>query len=114
MPVEPKVARLRDLLGSLDSALVAFSGGVDSSFLLHEAASVLATRCVALTTVSATTPASDRDDAVRLARRLGVTHVVHETDELAIAGYAQNPINRCYFCKDNLFDICTAEARARG
>ncbi len=114
MSVEPKVARLREILGSLDAALVAFSGGVDSSFLLAEAATVLGARCVALTTVSATTPSGDRDDAVRLARRLGVTHVVRETDELAIAGYAENPVNRCYFCKDNLFDICGDEARARG
>jgi uncharacterized protein len=114
MSVEPKVERLRDLLGSLDAALVAFSGGVDSSFLLHEAASVLGPRCVALTTVSSTTPSGDLDDAVRLAARLGVTHVVHDTDELAIPGYAANPVNRCYFCKDNLFEICAAEARARG
>jgi uncharacterized protein len=52
--VEPKVARLRELLGTFDSALVAFSGGVDSSFLLHEAAAVLGSRCMALTTVSPT------------------------------------------------------------
>jgi uncharacterized protein len=43
-----------------------------------------------------------------------VTHVVHETDELAIPGYAANPVNRCYFCKDNLFVICAEEARRRG
>ncbi len=114
MAVEPKVARLRDLLGSLDAALVAFSGGVDSSYLLHEAASVLGPRCLALTTVSPTTPAGDLEDAVRLARRLGVEHVVRDTDELAIPGYAANPVDRCYFCKDNLFEICAAEARARG
>src|SRR5512138_3318297 len=114
MAVEPNVARLRDLLGSLDAALVAFSGGVDSSYLLHEAAGVLGPRCVALTTVSPTTPAGDLEDAVRLARRLGVEHVVRDTDELAIPGYAANPVDRCYFCKDNLFEICAAEARARG
>ncbi len=114
MAVEPKVARLRDLLGSLDAALVAFSGGVDSSYLLHEAASVLGPRGLALTTVSPTTPAGDLEDAVRLARRLGVEHVVRDTDELAIPGYAANPVDRCYFCKDNLFEICAAEARARG
>jgi uncharacterized protein len=109
-----KVARLRELLGTLDSVLVAFSGGVDSSYLLHEASAVLGPRCLALTTVSPTTPEGDLDDAVRLARALGVTHVVRETDELAIPGYAENPVNRCFFCKDNLFVICAAEARARG
>jgi uncharacterized protein len=114
VPVEPKVAQLRELLGTLDSALVAFSGGVDSSFLLHEAATVLGARCVALTTVSPTTPQGDLDDAVHLAHALDVTHVVHHTDELAIPGYAENPTNRCYFCKDNLFAICAAEAQGRG
>jgi uncharacterized protein len=112
--VAAKVERLHQILGTVDSALIAFSGGVDSSFLLHEAAAVMADRCVALTTVSPTTPADDLDDAVRLARRLGITHVVHETDELTIPGYAANPVNRCYFCKDNLFVICSAEARRRG
>jgi uncharacterized protein len=112
--VETKVARLRTLLGTFDSALVAFSGGVDSSFLLHEAAAVLGPRCLAFTTASSTTPAGDLEDAVRLARALDVPHVVHETDELAIEGYAENPVNRCYFCKDNLFVLCAAEARDRG
>ena len=114
MEAEPKIARLRELLGSLDSALVAFSGGVDSSYLLHEAATVLGPRCLALTTVSPTTPQGDLDDAIRLAQTLGVTHVVRQTDELEIPGYAENPVDRCYFCKDNLFVICAAEARERG
>ncbi|HXJ36316.1 MAG TPA: ATP-dependent sacrificial sulfur transferase LarE [Candidatus Eisenbacteria bacterium] len=114
MSAEPKVARLRELLGELDTALVAFSGGVDSSFLLRVAAEVLGPRCVALTTVSATTPEGDLDDARRLAGELGVEHVVRETDELAIPGYAENPVDRCYFCKDNLFAICRDEAERRG
>ncbi|MGH7894256.1 MAG: ATP-dependent sacrificial sulfur transferase LarE, partial [Candidatus Binatia bacterium] len=113
MDVEPKVARLRALLAELDTALVAFSGGVDSSFLLCVAAEVLGRRCVALTTVSPTTPDDDLEDARRLAARLGVEHVIRATDELALPGYAENPVNRCYFCKDNLFVICHAEATRR-
>jgi uncharacterized protein len=112
--LDAKLAHLRALLGELPSALVAFSGGVDSSFLLRVASEVLGERCVALTTLSPTTPADDVEDAKRLAAALGVEHVLIDANELEIAGYADNPINRCYFCKDNLFTICAAEAERRG
>jgi uncharacterized protein len=105
---------LRGVLGALPSALVAFSGGVDSSFLLRVAADVLGSRCVALTTVSATTPDDDLAAARALAAALGVEHVIVPTDELAIPGYAANPVNRCWFCKDNLFTLCATEAERRG
>jgi uncharacterized protein len=114
MDVDAKVEHLRALLADLDSALVAFSGGVDSTFLLRVAHEVLGARCVALTTASATTPADDLAEARALAAAMGVTHVVKETDELRIPGYAENPVNRCWFCKDNLFVICAAEAETRG
>jgi uncharacterized protein len=112
--LDAKLDRLRGLLGELDSALVAFSGGVDSTFLLRVAHEVLAERCVALTTTSATMPADDLAEARAIAGFLGATHVVIDTDELAIPGYAENPVNRCWFCKDNLFVICAAEATRRG
>ena len=114
MELEAKLDRLRVLLGELPSALVAFSGGVDSSFLLRVASEVLGERCVALTTLSPTTPADDIEDAKRLAAALGVEHLLIDANELEIAGYAENPINRCYFCKDNLFTICAEEAERRG
>jgi uncharacterized protein len=75
---------------------------------------VLGSRCLALTTTSATTPAEDLADARAIAGSLGVTHVVIDTDELSIPGYAENPVDRCWFCKDNLFVICAAEATRRG
>jgi pyridinium-3,5-biscarboxylic acid mononucleotide sulfurtransferase len=98
----------------MPSALVAFSGGVDSAFLLRVARDVLGQRCIALTTLSPTTPAEDVAEARRLAAALGVAHVLVDTNELEIAGYAENPTNRCYFCKDNLFTICADEASRRG
>jgi pyridinium-3,5-biscarboxylic acid mononucleotide sulfurtransferase len=112
--LDEKLGRLRGLLGELDSALVAFSGGVDSTFLLRVAHEVLGARCVALTTASSTTPADDLAEARVLAAAIGAIHVVVETDELRIPGYAENPVNRCWFCKDNLFVICAAEAASRG
>jgi pyridinium-3,5-biscarboxylic acid mononucleotide sulfurtransferase len=112
--LDAKVARLRALLGGMPSALVAFSGGVDSTFLLHVAHDVLGARCVALTTLSPTAPADDVAAARTFAAALGVEHVVVDADELAIPGYAENPVNRCYFCKDNLFALCLAEAARRG
>jgi uncharacterized protein len=112
--IDEKVTRLQVLLRELPSALVAFSGGVDSTFLLKVAVEALGPRCLALTTVSPTTPADDLAEARRLAAAFGVEHVVVDADELRIPGYAENPTNRCYFCKDNLFVICHAEAARRG
>lgn len=114
MSVEAKLARLRETLGALPSALVAFSGGVDSAFLLRVASDVLGDRCTALTTVSPTTPRADVDDARRLAAALGVTHVVIDANELAIPGYADNTPDRCYLCKDHLYAVCRTEAERRG
>src|SRR5436190_259922 len=109
-----KLDRLKRQLGGFESALLAFSGGVDSSFLLRVAHDVLGDRLTALTSVSPTNPEADTAQAIDLARALGVRHVVVESNELEVPGYAANPTNRCYLCKDRLYEICVAEARARG
>ncbi len=108
-----KLARLKRGLSELESALLAFSGGVDSSFLLRIAHEVLGDRLIALTSVSPTNPEVDTAQAIELARALGVRHLVIDSNELAIPGYAANPINRCYLCKDRLYELCAREARAR-
>jgi uncharacterized protein len=111
---DDKVARLRALLADLPSVLVAFSGGVDSSFLLRVARDVLGARVTALTTISPTSPEDDVAGAVALAAELGVRHELVDTDELAIPGYAANPVNRCWFCKDHLYALCAERAPALG
>lgn len=109
-----KLMHLRSALAALPSALVAVSGGVDSSLLLRVAHEVLGDRLSALTTVSPTNPEEDTAAATVLAQTLGVEHLVVEANELEIPGYAANPPDRCYLCKDRLYDICAVQAQARG
>jgi pyridinium-3,5-biscarboxylic acid mononucleotide sulfurtransferase len=106
---QEKLVRLRATLEDLGSALVAFSGGVDSTFLLKVASEVLGERCVALVATSASMPESERQAALELARRLGVKLVTVETRELQDPRYVANPVDRCYFCKQELFGQCEAK-----
>jgi len=110
MQVEKKLQALRSFIQDHGPMLVAFSGGVDSSFLLAVAKEVLQENVTALMTVSSSTPPEDHAQAVALAHALKAELLLISHDELAIPQYAANPINRCYFCKDSLYDICRREA----
>ena len=112
--LEAKLERLRESFRVLRSVMVAFSGGVDSSFVLRVAHDTLDARVLALTTTSPTMPDDDRRNAMAIAQALGVRHVMVESNELEIAGYARNPLNRCYLCKHNLFSVCEQKARELG
>ena len=110
-----KQQALDDLLARLGSALVAFSGGVDSTYLLWAAHRVLgAERVVALTATSPTYPAFEFAESQALARQIGVRQLVVESNELDIPGFADNPPRRCYHCKHELFALCLVKARELG
>jgi pyridinium-3,5-biscarboxylic acid mononucleotide sulfurtransferase len=112
--LDAKFARLGAIFAPLDKVIVAFSGGVDSSFVLKVAHEILGERVLALTTTSPTMPEQDRLSALAIAGQIGVRHLVIESNELEIPGYAGNPLNRCYLCKHNLFTVCAAKARELG
>ena len=96
---------LQNLLRARGRVLVAFSGGCDSSFLLAAAVRTLGRENVlAVMAVSPSLPAAERDSARELAARLGATYLAVRTDELDNPSYVSNPSNRCFFCKDELFD----------
>jgi len=109
---EAKLDQLRDILRGYGSALVCFSGGVDSAFLVKVAHDVLGDRAVALTASSPSLAAREEAEARALAAALGVRHEVVASHELARGAYAQNPVDRCYFCKAELLELARPRAAA--
>jgi uncharacterized protein len=112
--LDAKHQRLREVIAGYGSALVCFSGGVDSTLLLRVAHDVLDDRCVGLTAVSITMAESERAAATELAALIGVRLEVVESHELERPGFAQNPTDRCYHCKSELLDIARPLAAALG
>jgi uncharacterized protein len=104
MKTEEKLAYLKDLLKEMGEVTVAYSGGVDSTFLLKVATDVLKDRAMGVLAVSPTFPSREYDRAIEVAESFGASLRIIDTHELEDANFVNNPVNRCYFCKSELFD----------
>jgi uncharacterized protein len=109
-----KFERLAVLMKGCESVLVAFSGGVDSTFLLKVAHQVLGDRAVAATAVSASLSSREREEAEDLARLIGARHILIQTREIEREGYRKNGSDRCYHCKSELYDELIPLAEREG
>ncbi len=105
---------VRDAIEPLDRALIAFSGGVDSSLVAFIAGQVLGENALAVTSATASLKRSDLALARKLARDWGLAHEVIETDEIANKKYRENPVNRCFYCKSSLYKQMGELAAAKG
>jgi uncharacterized protein len=112
--IEAKEARLREIFRELGSCVVAFSGGVDSALVLHVAAAELSERAVGITARSESFAEREYDAALAFAGAAGVRHEVIETHELHDPNYAANPVDRCYYCKRELYGTLAEIAAERG
>jgi uncharacterized protein len=112
--LDAKLTKMREIFAPMRSVIVAFSGGVDSTFVLKVAHETISERVLALTTTSPTMPDEDRESALAMAQVIGARHLIVESNELEIPGYSANPLNRCYLCKHNLFTVCEAKAAELG
>jgi uncharacterized protein len=110
----PKLEAMRAALRAQRTALVAFSGGVDSTLVLKIAVEELGESALAITALSASVAPEEEQEARQLAARLGARHEVVSSHELANPQYAANPTNRCYFCKTELYDLCEARRQQLG
>lgn len=114
MNTEEKLNKLRGTIKALESVVVAFSGGVDSSLVAKVCYDVLGDNALAVTARSETYPEYEYEEAKKIAQEIGIPHMTIDTSELGIDGFAQNPPNRCYFCKSELFGKLREIAREKG
>jgi uncharacterized protein len=110
----PKYVLLKKILADMESVVVAYSGGTDSTLLLKVAHDVLGEKAIAITAVSASLPASDRIEAEQIARQMGVRHILMESQETSDPEYIANTPNRCFFCKKENFGKLAEYAKQHG
>jgi len=101
--LQDKYTDLKDYIKSLGSIAVAFSSGVDSTFLLKVAHEVLGDKAIAVTARSCSFPERELNEAIAFTKANGIVHRIVDSEELEIEGFTENPVNRCYLCKHELF-----------
>jgi uncharacterized protein len=112
--VEKKLAKLKDLFYQMERALIAYSGGIDSTLVAKIAYDVLGDRALAVTAVSPSLLPEELEEAQMQAVEIGIKHELIETHEMDNPNYTSNPVNRCYFCKSELHDKLKPLAIERG
>jgi uncharacterized protein len=114
LTVEEKYARLQSILRKMESVAIGYSGGVDSTLLLRVAVDVLGNRTVAMIGRSATYPTREFEEALSTAAKLGARTVIVNTEETDVVKFRENPPDRCYFCKTELFSKLETLATTEG
>lgn len=111
--IHKKQLKLEEIINQMENAVVAFSGGVDSTYLLYIAKRVLGERVIAVTARSLSFPEREYNEARAFCEKNGIEHITVESEELDIEGFSQNPVNRCYLCKSELFTKIREIAKQR-